>query len=212
MSKKSRPTTEELRFVYDLILKGYDDADILAEYAHLLDMGQLMFPVRTDKRFIRECRKELEAATEVTREHLKKKVDPFIVKRREEHFSNLAGIAKVFLNNLDSVSSPRWTTNRSRQVKYVIPNKKAASRYDEITEEQLTGCLNSNIASAIDKHGDWFFRACFVPHLKSELPEELKTELFYNVVEKHPYKLIETLRILTARKTFKGTCPVCKDW
>ncbi len=57
-----------------------------------------------------------------------------------------------------------------------------------------------------------FFRDYFVPHLKSELPEELKTELFYIVVEKQPYLLIETLRLLAARKTFKGTCPVCKDW
>lgn len=27
-----------------------------------------------------------------------------------------------------------------------------------------------------------------------------------------PYKLINILRRLAARKTFKGTCPVCKDW
>jgi len=134
------------------------------------------------------------------------------VKRREEHFAELAGIAKSLLttNNLISVSCPGWTTNRSRQVKYVIQNENAASGYDEITKEQLASHLNSNMA-AISKDRDWFFRYCFVPHLRSELPDELTTELLFNVVERQPYQLVETLRLLAARKTFKGTCPVCKD-
>lgn len=130
----------------------------------------------------------------------------------KDHHERLAEIANSLLDNgLDSVSSPGWTINRSSQVKYLIPNKNAASTYDEITKEQLASHLNSNMATIL-KDRDWFFRHCFMLHMKSELPEELKTELFFKVFEKQPYQLIEILRILAARKTFKGTCPVCKDW
>ena len=139
-------------------------------------------------------------------------IDSGLVKQRAEHFAQLASIAeRLLINGLDNVSCPGWTTNRSRQVKYLLPNENAASGYDEITKEQLASHLDSNVA-AIRKDRDWFFRHCFVPHLKSELPEELKTELFHGIIEEQPYELIEVLRILAARKTFKGTCPVCKDW
>lgn len=212
MSRNPKPTAEELKFVYQMILNGYDDSDILAEYARLYDDGQLMFPYRTDRRFIRQCRKELDAASAVLQEHLNKQVDPTMVKHREEHFAELADISKFLLaNGLESVSCPGWSANRSRQVKYLLPNANAVAQYDEITKEQLASRLNSNIAD-ITKDKDWFFRHCFVPHLKSELPEELSTKLFFKVVEEQPYELIEILRMLAARRTFKGTCPVCKDW
>ena len=96
MSRNSRPTTEELRFVYDLILKGYDDADVLEEYARLYDAVQLMFPYRTDKRFVRECRKELEAAKGVLERH-SKAVDPIVAERKKEHFNHLAKIIEYII-------------------------------------------------------------------------------------------------------------------
>ena len=46
MSKNPKPTAEELKWVYDLILRDYDDTDILAEYASLYENGNLMFPYR----------------------------------------------------------------------------------------------------------------------------------------------------------------------
>ncbi|MFC1927361.1 hypothetical protein ACFLW7_02135 [Chloroflexota bacterium] len=212
MSRNPKPTSEELRFVYQMILNGHEDSDILDEYARLYEAGQLMFPYRTDKRFVRECRKTLAAALEVSQEHLKKQVNPTIVKRREEHFADLADVAKSLLaNGLDGVSCPAWTTNQSHQVKYVLPSETAVSGYDEMTKEQLASRLNSNMATIL-KEKDWFFRHCFIPHVKSELSEELTTEPFFKLVEEQPYKLIESLRVLAARGTFKGTCPVCKDW
>jgi len=118
-------------------------------------------------------------------------LDPVMVKQRGEHFAALASVAKTLLTNgLDSVSSPRWGRNRSGQARYRLPNENAASGYDELTEEQLTRHLDNNTALALRQHGDWFFRDCFVPHLKSEMPKELETEPLFNVVEKHPYKLI----------------------
>lgn len=139
-------------------------------------------------------------------------IEPVGVRQRAEHFAELSSIAKSLLvNGLDNVSSPSWTTNQSRQVKYLLPNQNAASGYDEITEEQLASRLDSNMA-AIIKDKDWFFRHCFIPHLKSELPEALGTKLFFKVVEEQPYELIEILRMLAAKRTFRGTCRVCEDW
>ena len=57
-----KPTPEELRFVYKMILEGYNDKDILNEYCHLYEIVQLKFPLRSDERFIKERRKELAAA------------------------------------------------------------------------------------------------------------------------------------------------------
>ena len=144
-------------------------------------------------------------------ESVSPQVDSVIVKQRVEHFTDLANIASLLINGLDNVSSPGWTTNRSRQGKYLLPNENAASGYDEITKEQLASRLNRNMA-AILKDRDWFFRNCFIPHLKSVLPEELKTKLFYRIIEEQPYQLIELLRRLAVGKPFKGSCPVCKDW
>jgi hypothetical protein len=82
----------------------------------------------------------------------------------------------------------------------------------EVTEEQLSTQLEQNIEYTIHDHTEWFFYECFVPHLAMEFSEEMKTKGFWGMVKEQPYKLIETLRVLAARKTFKGTCPVCKDW
>ena len=86
MSRNPKPTVEELRFVYDLILRGFDDESILAEYASQYENATLMHPYRTDKRFIRQCRRELDAAMAVAQSHIEKHLDPVNMKRREEHF------------------------------------------------------------------------------------------------------------------------------
>lgn len=131
--------------------------------------------------------------------------------QRTAHYAELADVAKSLLaNGLESISIAGWSTNRSQQVKYLLPSESADSGYDELTKEQLASQLDSNIATVL-KEKDWFFRNCFMPHLKSELPEELKTKLFFKVVEEQPYELIEILRMLAARRVFKGTCPACKD-
>ncbi len=138
-------------------------------------------------------------------------IDPLLLKQKSDHFTDLAGIAKALLcNGLENVSSPGWTL-KPNQPKYVLPNEKSANGYEAITHHDLTSRLNSNMAEIL-KERDWFFRHCFVPHLKSELPEDLRNQLFYTIVESQPYKLINTLRIVIAGKMFKGTCPVCKDW
>jgi len=132
--------------------------------------------------------------------------------QRTYHITEVCDTAESLLaDGLHSASCSGWTANQSDQGKYVIPNENVESGYEGLTKEQLASRLDSNIASVLKKK-DWFFRNCFIPHLKSELPQELKTKLFFKVVEEQPYELIEILRMLAAKRTFKGTCPVCEDW
>lgn len=208
MSRNPKPTVEELRCVYDLILRSYEDADILAEYAQLYENGNLMFPYRTDKRFVRERRKELEAASEVLQEHVKKKIDPIVVKRRGEHFAQLASVAKSLLaNDLESVLEKQTET----LVDYTVTSQDGL--FYTLDKDDLSNQLDDNLQSTFDKYKDWFIKYCFIPHLEAELPEEIKAEgLWDGVINEKPYELIYTLRLLAERRTFKDTCPVCKDW
>ena len=174
---------------------------------------------RIPKTELAKLKGEEGAASEqsIVQQPIHKEFDPIIVQRRDQHFIKLGSIAESLLaNDLNSVVPRGWTINRdtasggqnkSLQVRYIITSEGV---YSELTNEQLSALLQNNINITMRKD-EWFFRDCFIPHLKSELPEELKTELFFKVVEKQPYQLIDTLRVLAARKTFKGICPVCAD-
>ena len=138
-------------------------------------------------------------------------IDPIIMKQREDHFADLADVAKKFINGLENVSRPGWTTNKRRREVYLIPDENSDSGYDEMTKEQLSQKLNQNM-KVILKDKDRFFRSCFVPHVKTGLPDEMKTKLFLQIVEEQPLELIECLKPLAVGKSFKGVCPVCKFW
>jgi predicted RNA-binding protein YlxR (DUF448 family) len=147
-------------------------------------------------------------ATEQTRQAI---IDPVIMKQREDHFASLADIAKRFVSGLENVSRPDWITNNSGREVYVVPNADSASGYDEITEEQLSERLSQNMKLIIE-YKDRFFRSCFIPHVKNELPQEMKTKLFFEAVEDHPFEIIECVKPLALGKPFQGICPRCKYW
>jgi len=139
---------------------------------------------------------------------------------KEEHFVDLTNLVNWLLtNDLSTVEEGAAITNitnssklkESHQVKYIISRGSTSGDFDELTKEQLSYLLKYNIQFAIGQDMPWFFYDCFVPHLLSELPEEMRNKWFWTIVEEHPYQLIEALRVLVARKTFKGTCPVCQS-
>jgi len=194
MSKNPKPTSEELRFIFDLFLKGNTDSDILAEYAHLYELGQLPFTYRTDKRFVKEKRKEFEAANEVLQEYVKKKADPVIAERRIGHFDHLAFITSVLLKDgLDDY----W-----------------ANFYDEdegLMKNRLSDQLNWNYWEAQDNLGYLEIDSYFMPHIIAEYPD-IGAKGWKTAVKENPFAVIEILNILLRRKTFNGTCPICQDW
>ena len=203
MSKNPKPTTEELEFIYDLIQNGFDDESIINEYLRRENNLTITFPIRTDKRFIKERRKELTAARRVLQEHVKKKIDPITTKRKEEHFNHLAEISgKIWTLNMNIAPG-----DESDEYDYLIGEYNSAQK---VTTEELCSMLTKNFEQAYDQYGLYDVE-CFETHLLVEFHGTKAKGLSIYIKEK-PCELIETLMLLTQRKTFKGTCPVCKDW
>ncbi|MFC1967124.1 hypothetical protein ACFLV2_00550 [Chloroflexota bacterium] len=200
MSRNSRPTTEELKFVYGLILKGDNDADILAEYAQLYESAQLLFPYRTDKRFIRERKKELEAAREVLQKDLKA-VDPIIVRRKEEHFNYLAEIIR-------SMIPEKTTIIENIGSEYVI--KPAIGKQTILTQEQLANFVTKFLEDAAKRYGHRDVYEYLIPHIEAEIAgtEGKGLNAFIN---ENTLKFYETLRLLADKGIFKGKCPLCRE-
>ncbi|MFC2027183.1 hypothetical protein ACFLU3_00715 [Chloroflexota bacterium] len=209
MSKNPKPTTEELRFVYDLLTRGHEEADVLAEYARLYDDGQLMFPFRSDKRFVRDRKRELDAATEVLKDHLKKVVDPVISERRKEHSDHLAAITGTLLSNgIDTVDYQLRNLGVPSDGWIYILNDGQFDR--RLTQEELSSYLIDNEDTAQLECGSYDFE-CLIHHLIHYYPDIAKVG-FGGIATNKPYELIETLQALHRGKIFAGNCPVCKEW
>lgn len=207
MSKKSKPTTEELRFVYDLINKGLRGKDLPDEYLRLYESGQLMFPLRTDKRFFQDRIRELEAASEVLLEDLKKRADPVIAKKREEHYNQLAEVAEDILGLLSRMkprNDGKYEYGKRDLDGYI--NTFAGSRKDLIEQ------LHSNIENAEKKHQEMNLFERFLVHLTSETPASPTPNIseLYKYADSNPVELVELLNILAQRKFFIGKCRVCE--
>lgn len=200
VGKAAEPTGEELEFIYSR-LERMSDSAILEE------MQDTEFPLRT-KRFIKRRRKEFSAAKRVLEIQIQKESDPITAKRKEEHFDRLADItAQLLANNLENVEETPSQKDPTDPFKYTIWDGGAGVG---ITHDLLVSGLRGNIERTQHQFSDWDF-GYFLYHLAAEIPE-IESRGFSSVVEEKPYKLIETLRVLVRRKTFKGTCPVCKDW
>ena len=200
MSKNPKPTVEELRYVYNLILSGYEDADVLAEYADLYENGKLTFPYRTDKRFVRERRKELAAAEEALEKYLKKQVDPLITEQRKQHNIELAEIASSFLEG-DLTQIAYDATDEDE--KYDLDTG------ESLTRKELIARLSNNVFQACDKYERYRVMDWLAAHLESEY---LSGKDLFAFIEARPVEFINIIRTLAARKTFKGTCQLCNEW
>jgi len=83
------------------------------------------------------------------------------------------------------------------------------SDYYEIKHNELVGRIEHNIDCVCREYNPWYMFNCFAEHLMAEFPPALD---YYELLNKHPGKLINALRTMAERKTFKGTCPVCEDY
>jgi hypothetical protein len=211
VGKKAEPTAEELEFIYER-LPRLSDQEVLEE------MQDTEFPRRSPG-FIKRRRREFNTARKILQTQLEREVNPTIMKRKEEHFAGLIDIAHCLLaNDLDTVLervaftriSSSGEEKATHQAEYALVSRTDGTAH-ELTSEQLSNHLDRNIEVAVQRYSDWFFCECFLPHLESELPADLGTKGFGDIVKEQPYQLVETLRVLAARGIFRGTCPVCKD-
>ncbi|MDD5510305.1 MAG: hypothetical protein PHI12_05815 [Dehalococcoidales bacterium] len=124
----------------------------------------------------------------------------------DEHFAQMTDIANILLEEDVGKVIVRGDSEQSDST-YGINSPDLG--YYELTRNQLTGRIEGNIDYVCGKYSTWHMFDCFAEHLMAEFPPE---QDYYDLLNKYPGKLINTLRMLAERKTFKGTCPVCKEW
>jgi hypothetical protein len=105
MGKGQAPTPDELKFIYSLFSEGYSNADILKRYEELERHSKLgSLPFRYDIRFIRQRRKEYEAAREILKSRIEQQLDPTLAKARKDHIDE---IRKVLCELREIVKTPK---------------------------------------------------------------------------------------------------------
>ena len=129
------------------------------------------------------------------------------LKNIEEHFAQLTDIANLLLeDDVDKVLTIAAEADTSER-RYQIVSED--SGFTELTHSQLVGRIEGNIDYVCQHYGTWHMWDCFAAHLEAEYPE---SKDFYKYLNTQTGTLINALRTMAERKTFKGTCPVCKDW
>jgi len=197
MNKKPESKSNELKFIFQEFLRGLSDKEIVEEIKRM----EFSSPTLS---FIRDKRKDFNAAESVLRVYLEQKIDPLITQKRIAHYEQLAKTAEILLE--DNLGKIMTTDDESSGEKYKLL---IASYPESIAHKQIIGRLEANVASACEKYGTWWVFDCFIPHVEAEYPEG---QDFYLSMEADTIKLITTLMTLAHRITFKGTCPVCEEW
>jgi hypothetical protein len=157
-----------------------------------------------DERTIRRWRKAL------LEQQKEMKLEPIVLSRMEEHFEHLADIVWAVLSNPYNLDGVKENPSRGTPFDIFKYTLWESGSGQGITHGQLSSMLGENI-DRVDYVFAEFDFYCLILHLRAESPE-IEAKGFYTVATENPYELIDTLRILARRKTFKGTCPVCQDW
>ena len=203
MGKRPGPSEEELEFIFKKFLNNLPDQEILNE------MEDTTFPKR-NLRYLRERRRHFYAAKKVLQIQLEKEIDPIIVQREKDHFDHLADITQGLLSgNLDNVTAKSTKAGDQFDIfEYIFWE---GGLRQGITRKQLSDMMERNVELYYEQPNDTYDLDYFLHHLIAEYPE-VESKGFNNFVKENPYELVDILRLLARRKTFKGTCPVCKDW
>jgi hypothetical protein len=216
MINRDKVSPEELRFIYKMVIDGYNDADILHEYASLNEAGNLEFPLRTSELFISDRRQEMEVAVQILKDGIQTMLQPLIAKQKEEHQTQLAEISAMLLqNNLKTVeecsSTGIYGLRRNGMFRYRYQMKDHSNRTIQLSRYQLFNMFRKNVETACQRYTQFLFYECYIPHLKSEIPE-IDEEGFWPQVERQPFEVISAIKDLTRLETLRGVCPLCNDF
>lgn len=130
------------------------------------------------------------------------------LKNIEEHFTQLTDIASLLLE--DDVGKVLTIATEADTPERIYQIVSGDSGFTELTHSQLVGTIEGNIDYYVcQRYSTWHMWDCFAAHLAAEYPD---SKDFNDFLNKQTSALINALRTMAARKTFKGTCPVCKDW
>ncbi len=119
----------------------------------------------------------------------------------KQHLARLAKINKVLLG--DDIDTAVIIGDGHPDDVYGVVSKEFG--YYEVTYRQLVNKIAANIEKARKTYGAEFDG--FVSHLMAEYPPG---EDFNALVQFKPGKLIKTLKEMAERKTFKGSCQLCR--
>lgn len=129
------------------------------------------------------------------------------LKNIDEHFAQLTDIANLLLeDDVGKVLIVPGIVDDPEGTYTVVSD---ISGITELTYSQLIRRIEGNIDYVCQRYSTWHMWDCFAAHLTAEYPE---SEDFYEFLYTRTSELINALRTLAERKTFKGTCPVCEDW
>lgn len=197
MGQNPTPSPEELEFIFSRFADGMTDSSVLD------DMGDEGFP-RRNPRFLRDRRREFDAAKKVLEINIKAEIDPIIVKAKKAHFAKLTDIATTLLANDVKYVYPNPTDNWSAALSPALPQPDywigQPGKEHGLSRAQLKGMLERNWVIIQERYG-YVDIENFKAHLDVEMAGITDT-----------YAQIEVIRARVEGKVFKGKCVVCKDW
>ena len=210
VSEEEKMTADELRFVYGLILDGHSDSDILNEYASLEGKGRFDFPRRNDENFVRSRRREMEVASDVLKDSIKKIVGMLMPRRKDEHLAQITEISAVLLQgNLGTVTVFGNVNQFGYASKYTI--RDGGKVPVNLNTSQLIEMLRKNVREATERYGTYFFYDCYGDHLNASMGEKMEAVGgFWPAVESRPYDVIKAAKSIMENKQLAGMCPLCQ--
>jgi hypothetical protein len=205
VGKAQLPSSDELKFIYGLFSRGASESDVLKEYEKLNKYGNLNFPLRQDVRFVRQKRKEFEAAEAILRAKILTEVDP----RYKKHWDELASVAAKLSSNLSKIRSHGEKYEKIPTTRFVLDGvvlvKNGLGADATIPERK-----NPRILEQING----YLAQCLLTHVKitAKLTDDVKTweQLpFAEITE----QLIEKLTfVANGGSIAKSSCQICESW
>ena len=112
--------------------------------------------------------------------------------------------SELLAHDLDCV----WKSDDSRHEYYWVDRAGGVPA----TKQEISTQLDINEEEASIEHSPTrmsHFRIHLEQEVKAEYPE-LSSKDYSAIWADHPYEIIDTLRLLVERGTFRSTCPICK--
>jgi hypothetical protein len=169
------------------------------------------------KPHIWRLRKDVEQIKKLAEKHStekQSKASPMAGERWDKHFGDLVNVAvslMAFNKNILHEVYPNPSFGKGG----LFTNDKYLNGETNVGEPikgdyQLACMLQENWDSAGETHPTLDLQ-CFAEHLKAEMPEIQANEV-PTIIDKNPYQLIDTLRLIIKRGTLVGKCAVCEGW
>ncbi|MCP3682265.1 MAG: hypothetical protein GY861_06195 [bacterium] len=130
-------------------------------------------------------------------------------KAMEEHFNELAEVAGWLLaNELETVRPNQWTDRQEFQdilywIGYDVENQEGIKETQPLTLQ-----LDENMVATASMYPTLLIE-CLIQHVDAEL-KAVQSKSFDELLWNDPYVVIDILRTLSYRKTFKGKCQICE--